>query len=29
VRDALGPDLLDDEVLAVLPRSEWKLGLEH
>lgn len=28
VHDALGRDPRDDEVFAVLPRSEWKLGLE-
>ena len=29
VHDALGRDPRDDEVFAVLPRSEWNLGLEY
>lgn len=28
IRDVLGPNLPRDEVLAVLPRSEWRLALE-
>ena len=29
VRDVLGRDPADDELFAVLPRSEWRVGLEH
>jgi hypothetical protein len=29
VRDALGREPRDDEVFAVLPRSEWRLSLEY
>lgn len=29
VRDVLGREPADDEVFAVLPRSEWRLGLDH
>jgi len=29
VLDALGRDPRNDELFAVLPRSEWRLGLEH
>ena len=29
VRDVLGREPTDDEVFAVLPRSEWRLGLDH
>jgi hypothetical protein len=29
VRDVLGREPADDEVLAVLPRSEWRLSLDH
>jgi len=29
VRDVLGRDPEDGETFAVLPRSEWRLGLEH
>ena len=29
VRDVLGREPEDGEVFAVLPRSEWRNGLEH
>ena len=29
VRDVLGREPADDEVFAVLPRSEWRLSLDH
>jgi hypothetical protein len=29
VRDALGREAEDGEVFAVLPRSEWRLSLDH
>jgi hypothetical protein len=29
VRDALGRDPAPGEVFAVLPRSEWRLALDH
>jgi hypothetical protein len=29
VRDVLGREPADGEVFAVLPRSEWRLGLDH
>jgi hypothetical protein len=29
VRDVLGREPEDGEVFAVLPRSEWRLGLDH
>jgi hypothetical protein len=29
VRDVLGREAQDDEVFAVLPRSEWRNGLDH
>ena len=29
VRDVLGRDPEDGEVFAVLPRSEWRLSLDH
>jgi hypothetical protein len=29
VRDALGREPADGETFAVLPRSEWRLGLDH
>ena len=29
VRDALGREPRDGETFAVLPRSEWRLGLDH
>ena len=29
VRDALGREPGKDETFAVLPRSEWRLGLDH
>jgi hypothetical protein len=29
VRDVLGREPAADEVLAVLPRSEWRLSLDH
>jgi hypothetical protein len=29
VRDVLGREPRDDEAFAVLPRSEWRNGLDH
>ncbi|MGZ4333996.1 MAG: hypothetical protein ACXVRJ_06950 [Gaiellaceae bacterium] len=29
VRDVLGREATDDEIFAVLPRSEWRVGLDH
>jgi hypothetical protein len=29
VRDVLGREPAEDEVFAVLPRSEWRVGLDH
>jgi hypothetical protein len=29
VIDVLGRELADGEVFAVLPRSEWRLSLDH
>ena len=29
VRDVLGREPREDETFAVLPRSEWRLGLDH
>jgi len=29
VRDVLGREPADGEVFLVLPRSEWRLGLDH
>jgi hypothetical protein len=29
VRDVLGREPADGETFAVLPRSEWRLGLDH
>jgi len=29
IRDVLGRDPRTDETFAVLPRSEWRLGLDH
>jgi hypothetical protein len=29
IRDVLGREPNDDETFAVLPRSEWELGLDH
>ena len=29
VRDVLGREPGDGEVFAVLPRSEWRVGLDH
>jgi hypothetical protein len=29
VRDVLGRESEDGEVFAVLPRSEWRVGLDH
>lgn len=29
VRDLIGREPLDDEVFAVVPRSEWRNGLDH
>jgi hypothetical protein len=29
VRDVLGREPAGDEVFAVLPRSEWRLSLDH
>jgi hypothetical protein len=29
VRDVLGREPRDGEVFAVLPRSEWRVGLDH
>jgi hypothetical protein len=29
VRDVLGREPADGEVFAVLPRSEWRVGLDH
>ncbi len=29
VRDVLGREPADGEVFAVLPRSEWRLSLDH
>jgi hypothetical protein len=29
VRDVLGREPEDGEVFAVLPRSEWRVGLDH
>ncbi len=29
VRDVLGREVKDGEVFAVLPRSEWRNGLDH
>lgn len=29
IRDVIGRDPADGEVFAVLPRSEWKNGLDH
>ena len=29
IRDVLGREPFDNEVFAVLPRSEWRLGLDH
>jgi hypothetical protein len=29
VRDVLGRDAREGEVFAVLPRSEWRNGLDH
>ena len=29
VRDVLGREPTDGEVFAVLPRSEWRLSLDH
>jgi hypothetical protein len=29
VRDVLGREPRDGETFAVLPRSEWRLGLDH
>lgn len=29
VRDVLGREPRDEETFAVLPRSEWRLGLDH
>lgn len=29
VRDVLGREPRDGEAFAVLPRSEWRLGLDH
>jgi len=29
VRDVLGREPKDGEVLAVLPRSEWRVALDH
>ena len=29
VRDVLGREARDGETFAVLPRSEWRLGLDH
>jgi hypothetical protein len=29
LRDVLGREPDDGEVFAVLPRSEWRLGLDH
>jgi hypothetical protein len=29
VRDALGREPTSEEVFAVLPRSEWRLALDH
>ncbi len=29
VRDLIGREPADDELFAVLPRSEWRVGLDH
>jgi hypothetical protein len=29
VRDVLGREPADGEVFAVVPRSEWRVGLDH
>ena len=29
VRDVIGREVEEGEVFAVLPRSEWRLGLDH
>jgi hypothetical protein len=29
VRDVIGREVRDGEVFAVLPRSEWRNGLDH
>jgi hypothetical protein len=29
VRDVLGREPTESEVFAVLPRSEWRVGLDH
>ena len=29
IRDVLGRDPHENETFAVLPRSEWRLGLDH
>jgi len=29
VRDAVGRERAEDEMFAVVPRSEWKNGLDH
>jgi hypothetical protein len=29
IRDLIGREVVDGEVFAVLPRSEWRLGLDH
>jgi hypothetical protein len=29
VRDVLGHEAEDGEIFAVLPRSEWRVGLDH
>jgi hypothetical protein len=29
VRDLIGRDVRDGEVFAVVPRSEWRNGLDH
>jgi hypothetical protein len=29
VRDVIGREAQEDEVFAVLPRSEWRNGLDH
>jgi hypothetical protein len=29
LRDVLGREPVDGETFAILPRSEWRLGLDH
>ena len=29
LRDVIGREPEDDEVFAVVPRSEWRVGLDH